>query len=417
MRLMVYSHDTFGLGNIRRMLSICEYLLESIPNLSILLISGSPMLHSFRMPVGLDYIKLPCINRSYSGKLTPKYLGTQTDETLKLRADIILASTANFKPDLILVDKKPYGLNQELKPTIDYIKSFLHNTKLVLLLRDILDSPEITINEWKQQSYYTAIQWLYDKVLVVGSPEVFDFCKEYKCPPAVACKVQQCGYIRKFVNRNHGNELHKPSTEPQEKLVLVTPGGGEDGYHLLSHYLSGLAILPAKHDIKSTIVVGPEMPQHHKQALYQVAQQYPHVQMCEFTDQLTMYMSLADVVICMGGYNTICEVLSLHKKAIVVPRNCPVAEQCIRAERMAKLGLFQMIHPDSLTSEKLMRSLLTELHKPQTTSPQFSIDLNALPRISQCIQMLLNNKVTHGKQYLPQEKLQWLATYPKSVIC
>ncbi len=147
MRLMVYSHETFGLGNIRRMLSICEYLLESLPNLSILLISGSPMLHSFRTPVELDYIKLPCINRSYSGKLSPKYLGTQTDETLKLRADIILAATANFKPDLILVDKKPYGLNQELKPTINYIKQFLHSTKLVLVLRDILDSPEVTINE------------------------------------------------------------------------------------------------------------------------------------------------------------------------------------------------------------------------------------------------------------------------------
>jgi len=60
-RLLVYSHDTFGLGNIRRMLCICEYLLEALPTLSILLVSGSPMVHSFRIPRRLDYIKLPCL--------------------------------------------------------------------------------------------------------------------------------------------------------------------------------------------------------------------------------------------------------------------------------------------------------------------------------------------------------------------
>ncbi|MEL7224866.1 MAG: glycosyltransferase, partial [Cyanobacteria bacterium J06576_12] len=55
-RIMVYSHDAFGLGNLRRMLAICEHLLTRWPNLSILLVSGSPMIHEFRLPVGLDYI-------------------------------------------------------------------------------------------------------------------------------------------------------------------------------------------------------------------------------------------------------------------------------------------------------------------------------------------------------------------------
>lgn len=415
MRLMVYSHDTFGLGNIRRMLSICEYLLESIPDVSILLVSGSPMLHSFRIPAGLDYIKLPCINRGYSGNLSTKYLGTQVDETVKLRTDIILAATANFKPDLFLVDKKPYGLDRELKPTIDYIKRFLSHTKLVLLLRDILDCPEVTIEEWQKQGYYTAIQWFYDKVLVVGTPEVFDFCQEYKCPPPVASKIQQCGYIRKNFKENPNDILHKLALEPQEKLVLVTPGGGEDGYQLVNTYLSGLALLPATHHIKSVVIAGPEMPQFHKQALYQIAKQYSHVQICEFTEQLSVYMKRANLVICMGGYNTLCEVISLNKKAIVVPRIHPVAEQCIRAERMANLGLVKMIHPHSLTSEILMRSVFRELDNTQEDQPP-CIDLNALPRISQCIEMLLYNQELDSKQYLTKET-QWLTTtILKSVI-
>ena len=59
MKLMVYSHDAFGLGNIRRMLAICQYLLRTLPNVSILVVSGSPALHTLSLPEGLDYIKLP----------------------------------------------------------------------------------------------------------------------------------------------------------------------------------------------------------------------------------------------------------------------------------------------------------------------------------------------------------------------
>jgi len=64
---MVYSHDTFGLGNIRRMLAICSHLHASIPDLSILIVSGSPMLQSFRVAQGIDYIKLPCLKRTEGG--------------------------------------------------------------------------------------------------------------------------------------------------------------------------------------------------------------------------------------------------------------------------------------------------------------------------------------------------------------
>ena len=74
MKLLVYSHDAYGLGNICRMLAICHHLLDTIPNLSILVLSGSPMLHSFRLPAGLDYLKLPCLHRDENGDLSAKYL-------------------------------------------------------------------------------------------------------------------------------------------------------------------------------------------------------------------------------------------------------------------------------------------------------------------------------------------------------
>ena len=226
MRIMVYSHDAFGLGNIRRMLAICEHLLEEIPQVSILLLSGSPMLQGFRLPRGLDYIKLPCLNRGNSGELAVKYLGMDIDNTVKMRSELILSATVNFKPDLVLVDKKPLGIKNELTAAINYLHEKLPDTKLVLLLREILDIPEKTIAEWRKNKYSQMVDKFYQLLLIVGSKKVFNFCEEYELPDSVVNKARFCGYIRRSrFYKGNSNIYQELKSAPGEKLVIVTPGG------------------------------------------------------------------------------------------------------------------------------------------------------------------------------------------------
>lgn len=391
MKILVYSHDAFGLGNIRRMLAICQHLLDTIPDLSVLVMSGSPVLHSLRLPQGLDYIKLPCVGRDEEGELGVKFLNTEVDETLKLRSDLILTAAVNFKPDLLLVDKKPSGLNGELNSTLRYVKTALPQTKLVLLLRDILDVPEVTIASWTKNRYYEIVERLFDQVWVVGSPEVFDVSREYHFPSEVSQKVRYCGYVRKSGSlRNHHfwrQQLHVGS---EESLILVTPGGGADGYRLVKIYLDGIQCqgLPQRKSsvstvVKSIVVTGPDMPANLRREIMNQAIALPQIQVQEFTDDLMGYMDAADVVVSMGGYNTLCEILSLAKRAVVVPRVKPVLEQWMRAERLARLGLIQAIHPDSLEPKKLMEAIAQQLNRPPL--PANSLDLDALPRIQQYV--------------------------------
>lgn len=391
MKLMVYSHDSFGLGNIRRMVAICKHLLEALPDLSILLVSGSPMLHSFRLPPGLDYIKLPCMGRDLSGKVAVKYLSTNVEDMVRLRSHSIAATAANYQPDLFLVDKKPYGLCGELKETLALLKVTLPQTKFVLLLRDILDDAETTISEWKQYGFYEAIEEFYDRVLVVGMPEIFDVVREYQFSEKIAQKVRYCGYIRREPGRLRRSPMReKLKIAHDEKLVLVTPGGGGDGYRLVESYLRGLANFEGDRDFTSRILLGPEMPDSQKDSLLAVAKNLEKVELCEFSDDLGSEMEAADLVVCMGGYNTICEVLSYSKRAIVVPRIHPVREQLIRAERMAEFKLFQTIHPHVLTPGNLMKLVVSQLdnnipHLPPVTH----LNLNALPEIEREISRLL----------------------------
>ncbi|RAM51209.1 MAG: glycosyltransferase [Hapalosiphonaceae cyanobacterium JJU2] len=402
MRLLVYSHDTFGLGNIRRMLAICEHLLNEIEELSILLLSGSPMLHGFRLPQGLDYIKLPCLNRGETDNLAVKYLGTDIDETVKMRADLILSAAVNYKPDLVLVDKKPYGIKNELAPTLDYLQAKLPQTHFVLLLRDILDTPAKTIAQWHKDGYYEAIQKFYHLLLIVGMPEVFNLPQEYQFPAAVIQKTRFCGYIRKPRGRKQPDTIRDElQLTPDDKLVLVTPGGGEDGFQLIDTYLASLKLLSDKQHIKSLIICGPQMPTQHRQALYQTAKNYPQVQMGEFTDDLMSYIAVADVVVSMAGYNTICEILSASKPAVVVPRTKPSQEQFMRSQRMYQLGCFETIHPDELTPAILMQKVQEQLANPQVNN---NVELGGLDRISTIFRNIFtNNNTFDNRDFLSPE--------------
>ena len=389
MRLMVYSHDAFGLGNLRRMLTICDYLLSCWPQLSILLVSGSPMIQGFRLPKGLDYIKLPCLNRGISGDLSAKYLGTSTEETVALRSQLIYSAATHFKPDLLLVDKKPAGLKGELTKTLNYLQHNLPKTKRVLLLRDILDTPEKTISEWHRLGCYEDIQTYYDQVLVAGMQLIFDLVQEYQFSLPTALKVRYCGYIRKQPGALERDALRRQlGLQETDRLVLVTPGGGEDGYELVNTYLQGLKQTTHDETLHSLVLCGPEMPGEQQLQLQQLAATCPRVILQNFTDDLLSHLAAADAVVSMGGYNTLTEILTLSKRTIVVPRIKPSQEQLIRATRLAERGLVQMIHPEYVTPRSLIQDVLAQLDDPSPLPA--GLDFNGLPRIANHLATLLS---------------------------
>ena len=195
-RVLVYSHDTFGLGNIRRMLEIARALVDASPDVSVLVVTGSPMLHAFRIPPRIDYVKLPCLARGADGRYGARTLDLTLAATVRLRANLIRSAIADFEPDLILVDKKPFGVEDELAGALAALHAGGEHAKLVLLLRDILDSPGGDDPRLAQNGcFYEAIEAYYDEVLVVGDADVFDLRREYAMPPFAAAKVTFCGYI------------------------------------------------------------------------------------------------------------------------------------------------------------------------------------------------------------------------------
>jgi len=361
-RILVYSHDTFGLGNIRRMLEVARHLVQSSGEVSVLVITGSPMLHAFRIPDRIDYVKLPCLSRNVDGRYGARTLPISLEQTVRLRANLIRSAIADFEPDLILVDKKPFGVEDELAGALEAMSSSAKRPKLVLLLRDILDSAESTTRVWRKNGYFEAISAYYDQVLVVGCPEVYDLRREYDFPPFAAAKVRFCGYIAREAGRQPREAVRRTlGVDAKEPLLLVTPGGGEDGHELVSNVMRALHAMPASQRPRTHIVCGPEMSEPRRAAVHQAAQALTNASVQDFCDDMMSLMAAADVVVAMGGYNTVCELLTLRKRALIVPRVKPGTEQSIRAERMAAMGFLRMLHPDLLSPTTMLAALQSEL--------------------------------------------------------
>ena len=403
-RLLVYSHDTFGLGNLRRMVAICAHLKTQISGTSVLMLTGSPMSHRFRMIDGIDYVKLPCLKRDLVGEVGVKYLNLNLESAVRLRRELILSAVMNFHPDILLVDKKPGGVAGELEDSLQALKTNCPDTAIVLLLRDILDDAATTVEQWKRQRAYELLDTYYDKILVVGLRELYDIREEYQLPAAISAKVHFCGYIRREAAPESRKTLRqKLRIGATDRMILVTAGGGEDGYSLMRTYLEGLSTHCPEASCKSVIVTGPELAEPLKREIQQLADRCRCVGVIEFTDQMMNYINAADVVVSMAGYNTICEILSLRKRAVIVPRVGPVQEQKIRAERMARLGLFRMIHPDVLTPHTLMEAVHSETEALQHSSvSSATLSLDALHFIPAVIRDLIGQPSIQDTRRQPE---------------
>ena len=377
-KILLYSHDTFGLGNIRRTLLLADYLGATYPRSAILVLTGSPMIHAFRIPPRVDYVKLPCVNRIRADEYEPRFLADCGEEVRCTRSAIIERTATAFAPDLFIVDKRAGGIDNELVPALEAMRRLATPPRVVLGLRDILDAPDVTGRSLRANGSFDLIERFYDEVWIYGSRDVFDAVAEYHFPPAVAARSHFCGYLRR-----HAAPRTAHGGSPR---ILVTAGGGGDAAVLVLSYLRGLAQVP-EGEFQTVVVLGPQLDPETADGLRRLGAHRGDVEYVEFESNMPRRYEEADVVLSMAGYNTVCELLSAGARAVLVPRAEPVQEQLIRARRLAARGYFRMVEPSTLTPERLIDEARAVLASPP--SPASRIDMEGLMRVRSRVHRLL----------------------------
>jgi len=401
LKLLICTNETLGLGHLRRALRISAFLQAGLPDLSILLLTGSSMLHGFPLPPNVDTIKLPSLLKKSRREYTSKHLPLPFEEVKRLRERIILETALAYEPHLFLVDHRPVGVGGELLPTLRALNEGQPKAVSVMLFRDIILEPERIKAQWQELQAVGALEELYDEIWVCGCQSLFDPIKEYELSNSIAKKIRFCGYLGVERPVASTQETRHDLETAGKMFVLVTVGNGRDGFPVLDTYLRALEILPKKQELFSLLVGGPDLPEAEQAVVRRRCEEMARirperpVKFIEFSPQFLEYMAAADLVVSMGGYNTLVEVLSLEKRALIIPRVHLGWEQLIRASLFERLGLIRMLHPDQLSPERMAEALLAALHTPPLSRDRLEavgFDLNGLHQVKTHVLRLLGER-------------------------
>jgi predicted glycosyltransferase len=362
-RVLIYSHDSFGLGHVSRCRTIANAIVEADKSVSVLIVSGSPMIGSYEFRSGIDFVRIPGVVKQIdTGEYNSANLRVGVEHTLEMRTRIIRDTADIYRPDLFIVDKEPLGLRGEVVPTLTMLKA--RGTPLVMGLRDVMDDPDKLAAEWERKNIVPALVDLYDEIWVYGLPQINKPLTGITAPPSVRHKMVYTGYLHRDLPL-HTDVPHE-AQEIDGPFILVTPGGGGDGVDLVDWVLAAYETDPHI-PYGAVIVFGPFMASAAREAFKERAAKFRNIRTLTFTNNLGALMKDAAGVVAMGGYNTFCEILSFDKRAIIVPRTRPRLEQFIRTRAARNLGLLEMLEAERGRDPHTMATALRQL--PQQGLP------------------------------------------------
>lgn len=349
--VMMYSHDTIGLGHMRRNASIAAALVEQVPKASVLMMVGCPAGMVFELKPGIDFVKLPSLAKLGRNQWRPSHLRVSSDTTRSIRMGILERATDAFCPDVLLVDHEPSGVWDELIPTLETLRH-RGGTSVILGLRDILDDPARTRAQWEQHGKANAVRDLYDEVFVYGDRRVFPSADYYGLETMKPDRVTYCGYVTSLPQRRK-----RSARAGAPRHILVSGGGGRDAYPVLHASLEALSTIAPERRPEMTLISGPLMDEELSAPLARKARELG-AWFLDRTSDMPALLDTADLLVTMGGYNSVTEAIAAQCPTIVIPRVGPSSEQRLRAKCLSRLGLVESISQEALNPTHLAARFL-----------------------------------------------------------
>ncbi|GJE09889.1 glycosyltransferase family protein [Methylobacterium longum] len=366
-RVLIYSHDTFGLGHLRRSRAIANAIVGGDRGARAMIVSGSPVIDRFAFAAGVRTVRLPPVTKFPDGNYASLDPAVPLARTVAQRSAAIARTCAAFRPDLILVDKEPAGFQGELMPVLD--SAAARGIRLVLGLRDVLDDADRLVPEWERKGAIETMARFYDEIWVYGLSRIHAPLAALPMDPETAARIDArltyTGYLRRELpDRRAGREEPAMADGP---FILVTPGGGGDGAALIDWVIAAYEADPGI-PLPALIAFGPFLDAATRDGFAtRIRGLAGRIAAITFDSEIEFLMRKAAGVVAMGGYNTFCEILSFDRRAILVPRTEPRREQAIRALAAERLGLVRVLLEEDGRAPERMAAALRAL--PDQTEP------------------------------------------------
>jgi predicted glycosyltransferase len=320
-RYLFSSHDGFGVGHVRRNTLIARAVLAREPDAEIGIVTGLAVRPSWLGDPRMHVIHVPGLVKDSQGSYqNDEY---SFEEALERRAAIFRDTIDSFAPDVVVVDRHPYGIGGELRDGLQQAGRL--GAALVLGMRDILDEADRVAQELAGAEWQ-GLSEVYDEVLVYGERHLCDHEAEYGLP----LTPRYCGWIADT----------SPPVRRDPSLLVVTGGGGGDGEQVFTLGAELSALLP---QMRTVLVAGPYATHQSLASFAPNGTARGRLSLMRDVAGCAQLFARASGVVQMAGYNSTFEALAAGVRPVLVPRRSPRREQAIRAGRLASLGLADVV--------------------------------------------------------------------------
>jgi predicted glycosyltransferase len=220
------------------------------------------------------------------------------------------------------------------------------------------------------------VQAHFDGVLVHGDPGFVRLEATFPLTADIADKVSYTGIV--------APPAPKQASETFD--IIASAGGGAVGMELLKAAGEAAKTLPA--DLRWLLISGPNLPEADFASLSQAIPS--NVTLVRFRKDFPSLLSAARVSISQAGYNTVGDLLRTDCRPILIPFVAGgETEQTVRAERLEKLGLADLLPEKGLTADHVAAAVSAALSAPKRRTADLTIDLEGARRTAEIIRAML----------------------------
>ncbi len=379
-RVLVYTHNSIGLGHAFRTLAVITGIKKWRPDIDFLVVSGTSIPQVF-FASGIEVIKLPSIKLDIDdahGRMSSRYLtGCGLERIFDFRQRMILDSFDFFQPDALIVEHNMTGQMSELIPLLmkkwarkggpgDF--ALVHVCRGIMRWIPLLNIP---YQNPKHRSESINIGSLYDHMYVLEDREIIDINQQFLGnDPDLEPKIK---YLGKITNRVH-SELPPRSQVldrfglPEKPTILVSLGRNNKVLELTQSLLSKFNDMGLHERYQFVIIADPYLQSGHLQALKEI-QRVNGARFIPFIPDLVDLIYHSELVVSRAGYNTVNEILLTGTKALLIPESHGGGEQELRVHSI-HTDTIKTMSEDELLSDHAEVTINELLASEKSRAPQ-----------------------------------------------
>jgi predicted glycosyltransferase len=380
-KIIIHCQYVYGIGHLVRTVELARGLSKSF---QVFIFNGGEAVPNFYLPKDITFIQLPAIYKEEnSNSLSPVDSSTSIEECFQDRRIIIEQKTEEIKPDILITEHFPFGLlfENEVTSLISKVKFTNPSSKIISSVRDIIESN----GGGKNDGYITELinEW-YDMVLVHGDENYIHLKHSFSQIDKISVPIFHTGYIVRPIQINIKTEY---------PIILASVAGGRLGNELLEAVIDSHLLIKEK--IKHNLILfsGAFQNDFKEQERKIIELNSEDIKLYCFDSKMYLnYLSKADMVISLGGYNSIIESVSAKKTMLVYQRGFSGGneEQDLRIKLFEDLGCLKVLKPQDLSVKVLPEMIVNSIKTNRF--PKLNLNLKGVQNSSDLILGLMNTR-------------------------